>query len=82
MEIGTEVSVTQTSAKPADSEVDTMAGISTVCMCMSVCILCVCVCVGGGMGYFMNMYTPIYIHHYTSWPKVLITVYSHSCAQS
>ena len=29
-------------------------------MCM-----CVCVCVGGGggrMGYFMNMYTPIYIY--------------------
>ena len=49
MEIGTEVSVTQTSAKPADSEVDTMAGISTVCMCMSVCVhVCVCVCGGGG----------------------------------
>ena len=68
MELGTEVSVTQTSAKPADSEVDTMAGNSTVCMC-------VCVCVwggggGGGGGLFHEyihsniQYTPLYMLQY------------------
>ena len=62
MEIGTEVSVTQTSAKPVDSEVDTMAGNSTVCMGMSVCV-------HGGDGLFheyvhSNIYTSLHMLQY------------------
>ena len=54
--------MTQTSAKPADSEVDTMAGNSTVCMGMSVCV-------HGGDGLFheyvhSNIYTSLHMLQY------------------